>query len=136
MASFFSFATLMIFVACLALGAAYAWVLYAANKNLDRKLRNTLAAVRTLAVATLAFLLFAPLVRRISHTPEKPVIVIANDNSISVKNIRPLGFDAKKYEQDLKQLADKLSEKYEVKTYSFGDSVKKGFSFTGNDQIS
>lgn len=136
MASFFSFATLMIFVACLALGAAYAWVLYAANKNLDRKLRNTLAAVRTLAVATLAFLLFAPLVRRISHTPEKPVIVIANDNSISVKAIQPSGFDAKKYEQDLKQLADKLSEKYEVKTYSFGDSVKQGFSFTGNDQIS
>ena len=136
MASFFSFATLMIFVACLALGAAYAWVLYAANKNLDRKLRNTLAAVRTLAVATLAFLLFAPLVRRISHTPEKPVIVIANDNSISVKNIQPSGFDAKKYQQDLKQLADKLSEKYEVKTYSFGDSVKQGFSFTGSDQIS
>ena len=126
----------MIFVACLALGAAYAWVLYAANKNLDRKLRNTLAAVRTLAVATLAFLLFAPLVRRISHTPEKPVIIIANDNSISVKAIQPSGFDAKKYEQDLKQLADKLSEKYEVKTYSFGDSVKQGFSFTGNDQIS
>ncbi|MGV3546069.1 MAG: hypothetical protein ACO1N4_03335 [Pedobacter sp.] len=136
MTSFFSFATLMIFVACLALGAAYAWVLYAANKNLDRKLRNTLAAVRTLAVATLAFLLFAPLVRRISHTPEKPVIVIANDNSISVKAIQPSGFDAKKYQQDLKQLADKLSEKYEVKTYSFGDSVKQGFSFTGNDQIS
>ena len=136
MTSFFSFATILTLTGCLALGAAYAWVLYAANKNLDRKLRNTLAAVRTLAVATLAFLLFAPLVRRISHTPEKPVIVIANDNSISVKAIQPSGFDAKKYEQDLKQLADKLSEKYEVKTYSFGDSVKQGFSFTGNDQIS
>ncbi|WP_293301346.1 hypothetical protein [Pedobacter sp. UBA4863] len=136
MANFLSFATFLILIACLALGAAYAWVLYAANKNLDRKLRNVLAAVRTLTVATLAFLLFAPLVRRITHTAEKPVIVIANDNSISVKAIQPSGFDAKKYEQDLKQLAKKLSEKYEVKTYSFGDSVKQGLSFTGNDQIS
>ena len=136
MTSFFSFSTFLILLACFALGAGYAWILYGANKNLDRKLRNTLALVRALTVATLAFLLFAPLVRRISYTPEKPVIVIANDNSISVKAIQPSGFDAKKYQQDLQQLADKLSEKYEVKTYSFGDSVKQGFSFTGNDQIS
>ena len=136
MTDFFSFSTLFILLGCLALGAAYAWVLYGANKNLDKKLKNALAAVRTLTVAALAFLLFAPLVRRITHTPEKPVIIIANDNSISVKAIQPAGFDAKKYQQDLKQLAAKLSEKYEVKTYSFGDSVKQGFSFTGTDQIS
>ncbi|SOD18170.1 hypothetical protein [Pedobacter xixiisoli] len=136
MTSFFSFSTLIILLACLALGAGYAWVLYGANKNLDKKLRSALAATRTLTVAALVFLLLAPLVRRISHTPEKPVIVIANDNSISVKAIQPSGFDAKKYEQDLRQLADKLSEKYEVKTYSFGDSVKQGLSFTGTAQIS
>ncbi|WAC42421.1 hypothetical protein [Pedobacter sp. SL55] len=136
MASFFSFYTLFIFIGCLLLGAAYAWVLYASNKNLDKKTRNILVVVRTLAVATLASLLFAPLVRRITHTPEKPIIIIANDNSISVKAIQPAGFDAKKYQQDLKQLANKLSEKYEVKTYSFGDSVKQGFSFAGTDQIS
>lgn len=136
MTSFFSFSTLITLVACLALGAGYAWLLYGANKNLDKKVKNVLTAVRTLTVAALSFLLFAPLVRRITHTPEKPVIIIANDNSISVKVIQPNGFDAQKYEQDLKQLAAKLSEKYEVKTYSFGDSVKQGLSFTGTDQIS
>ena len=136
MASFFSFSTFLILIGCLVLGAAYAWVLYAVNRNLAQKLRNTLAIIRTLAVATLAFLLFAPLVRRITHTPEKPVIIIANDNSISVKAIQPLGFNVQKYQQDLKQLAVKLSEKYEVKTYSFGDSVKQGLSFTGTDQVS
>jgi len=136
MTNFLSFSTLLILLGCLALGIAYAWLLYASNKNLDKKLRDVLAVIRTLSVATLAFLLFAPLVRRISHTPEKPVIVIANDNSISVKAIQPSGFDAKKYEQDLTQLAAKLGEKYEVKTYSFGDSVKQSFNFSGTDQIS
>lgn len=136
MTNFLSFSTLLILLGCLALGAAYAWLLYASNKNLNKKLRNALAVIRALSVATLAFLLFAPLVRRISHTPEKPVIVIANDNSISVKAIQPSGFDAKKYEQDLTQLAAKLGEKYEVKTYSFGDSVKQGLHFSGTDQIS
>lgn len=136
MSSFLSFPVFLIFLACLSLGAVYAWVLYGASRNLSSRLRNILAVLRTLAVAALAFLLFAPLVKRITYTPEKPIIVIANDNSLSVKEIQPGGFDAKKYQENLKQLAVKLGEKYEVKTYSFGDSVKQGLSFTGTDQLS
>lgn len=135
MANFLSFSTFLIFIGCVGLGILYAWILYGANKNLGKKTRNTLALARALAVAILAFLLFAPLVRRVSHTPEKPVIVIANDNSISVKAIQPIGFNAKKYEEDLKALAAKLGERYEVKTYTFGDSVKSGFEFTGTHQV-
>ena len=135
MTNFISFATLLIFIACLALGIGYAWLLYGTNKNLVKTVRNALAVFRALAVAILAFLLFAPLVRRVTHTPEKPIIIIANDNSISVKNITPTGFDAKKYQQDLKQLAEQLGEKYEVKTYSFGDSIKEGLAFSGTDQL-
>lgn len=119
----------------LALGVGYAWLLYGTNKNLERKTRNLLAVFRALTVAILAFLLFAPLVRRVTHTLEKPIIVIANDNSLSVKNIAPAGFDRKKYQEDLKRLADQLSEKYDVKTYSFGDSIKEGFLFSGTDQL-
>lgn len=135
MTNFISFATLLIFIACLALGIGYAWLLYGTNKNLVKTVRNALAVFRALAVAILAFLLFAPLVRRVTHTPEKPIIIVANDNSISVKNITPAGFDAKKYQQDLKQLAEQLGEKYEVKTYSFGDSIKEGLAFSGTDQL-
>lgn len=135
MTNFVSFNSLLIFIACFAFGAGYAWLLYGTNKNLNRKQRNVFALIRAFAVAILIFLLFAPLVRRVTHTPEKPIIIIANDNSISVKNITPAGFNPKKYQQDLKQLADQLSEKYEVKTYSFGDSIKEGLSFTGTDQL-
>lgn len=135
MTNFVSLNSLLIFIACFAFGAGYAWLLYGTNKNLNRKQRNVFALIRAFAVAILIFLLFAPLVRRVTHTPEKPIIIIANDNSISVKNITPAGFKPKKYQQDLKQLADQLSEKYEVKTYSFGDSIKEGLSFTGTDQL-
>ena len=136
MSSFLSFPVILIFLACLGIGAIYAWVLYGTSRTLTRPLRKILAMLRTLAVATLTFLLFAPLVKRISHIPEKPIIVIANDNSLSVKEIQPAGFDIKKYQEDLKLLATKLAEKYEVKTYSFGDSVKRNFNFTGADQLS
>lgn len=135
MANFLSFSTLLTFVGCMGLGVLYAWVLYGSNKSLPKKTRDILALARTLAVATLAFLIFAPLVRRVSHTLQKPVIIIANDNSISIKAIEPSGFNAKKYENDLKTLAAKLAERYEVKTYTFGDSVKSGLEFTGNHQV-
>jgi hypothetical protein len=135
MTNFISFATLLIFIACLALGGGYAWLLYSSNQNLSKKTRNLLAALRAFAIAILVFLLFAPLVRRVTHTLEKPIIIIANDNSISVKNIVPANFNAKKYQQDLKQLADQLSEKYEVKTYSFGDTINDGLTFSGTHQV-
>ncbi len=135
MTNFFSISTLFVLLGCFALGFGYAWLLYTSNKNLSVKLRKSLFALRTLTVAVIAFLLFAPLVKRVTHTPEKPIIVIANDNSLSIRAITAANFDAKKYEEDLTALRDQLSEKYEVKTYSFGDSVKQGLSFTGTDQI-
>jgi hypothetical protein len=136
MTNFFSISTLLILIGCLLLGVLYAWLLYRTNTNLDKKLKKILFVLRVLAVTLLTFLLFSPLVKRITHTLEKPIIVIANDNSISVKTIVPAGFDANQYQSDLKKLAAKLGDKYEVKSYSFGDSVKAGLRFTGTDRVS
>lgn len=136
MGNFFTATSILIFLGCLLLGGLYAWLLYGTNKNLNAKLKNALAAFRVVVIALIAYLLFAPLVKRISYNPEKPIIVIANDNSISVAAIKPAGFDQQKYKQDLNQLVSKLSEKYEVKTYSFSDSVKAGLDFTGNGKLS
>jgi len=136
MGNFFTVTSILIFLGCLLLGGLYAWLLYGTNKNLATKLKNALAAFRVIVIALMAYLLFAPLVKRISYNPEKPIIVIANDNSISVAAIKPAGFDQQKYQQDLNQLVSKLSEKYEVKTYSFSDSVKTGLDFSGNGKLS
>lgn len=134
MNSLLSFSVFLTLLGCLLLGALYAWALYSASLNLHKTLRTALGVLRTLAVGMLAFLLFAPLVKRVSYTPEKPIIVIANDNSLSVKEFQPANFDFNKYQVDLNKLADKLSEKYEVRSYHFGDSVKQGLSFSGTCQ--
>ncbi|RZL42348.1 MAG: hypothetical protein EOP00_23610, partial [Pedobacter sp.] len=136
MVNFFSVTSIFTFLACLLLGCVYAWVLYYTNKNLAKNLRYGLAALRVFVVAFITYLLFAPLVKTVSYSPEKPIIVIANDNSISVKAIEPKGFDQKKYQQDLNSLANILAEKYEVKTYNFSDSVKAGLDFSGNGKLS
>jgi hypothetical protein len=115
-------------------GGLFAWLLYNQSNNLSNRLRYTLSALRALAVALLLWLLFAPLIRKVSYTLEKPVIVIGQDNSLSIAH-EPAGFNKSKYEQDMKTLASQLSEKYEVKVYHFSDGIKNGFDFLNQGKL-
>ena len=135
MNSFFAGTSILYFLGCLALGILYAWLLYRGNKNLDKKLQYALTAARIFAVTAIAWLLFAPLIKTLNYTLDKPVIIIGQDNSLSVGQIGPAGFNQKLYEQNLKALQDKLSDKYEVKTYNFGDSVSNGFDFKNQGKL-
>lgn len=136
MANFFTVSSVLTFLGCILLGGAYAWVLYGTNRNLAQSLKISLAVVRTLFVALIAWLLFAPLVKIVSYTPEKPIIVIAHDNSLSVANIAAADFKRQQYQKDLQELSNRLSAKYEVKTYNFSDSVKAGFDFSKQGKLS
>ncbi|WP_029204060.1 hypothetical protein [Pedobacter agri] len=129
MDSFFAGTSILYFLGCLALGILYAWLLYRRNKNLDKKLQYSLAALRIIVVTAVAWLLFAPLIKTLNYTLDKPVIIIGQDNSLSVGQVKAAGFDQKLYERNLKALQDKLSDKYEVKAYHFADSVGDGFDF-------
>lgn len=120
---------LLILLVCLGAGCFFAWLLYGSTKYPDRRSRMLLAAFRAFVIAMILWLLFAPLVRRISYTLEKPVIVIGQDNSLSVGHVVSRGFNSMKYQDDLKKLAAQLAEKYEVKVYHFSDSVQEGFDF-------
>ncbi|KQR68186.1 hypothetical protein [Pedobacter sp. Leaf176] len=129
MNSFFAGASILYFLGCLALGVLYSWLLYQRNKNLDKKLQYGLATVRTVAVTGIAWLIFAPLIKTLNYTLDKPVIIIGQDNSLSVGQVKAATFNQKLYEENLKVLQDRLSDKYEVKTYNFSDSVGDGFDF-------
>jgi hypothetical protein len=136
MSNLFSVSSVFLFIACLVLGFLYAWFLYGSSKQLNKKLAYWLATFRAIVVTLIAWLFFAPLIKTISHTPEKPIIVIAQDNSISISHIKPADFNQQKYRQDLIELKNKLADKYEVKTYSFGDTVKSGLDFSGTEKLS
>ncbi|RZK67568.1 MAG: hypothetical protein EOO95_02565, partial [Pedobacter sp.] len=135
MNSFFAGTSILYFIGCLALGILYAWLLYRSNKNLDKKLKYGLTAIRIIAVTAIAWLLFAPLIKTLNYHLDKPVIIIGQDNSLSVGQVKAAGFDQKLYEQNLKALYDKLSDKYEVKAYNFGDSVGDGFDFKNHGKL-
>jgi hypothetical protein len=135
MGNSFHLQDLLMLMCCLIAGGLLAWLLYGKTKSLNPKLRIFLASVRGLGLALIIWLLCAPLVKRISYILEKPVIVIAQDNSLSVGHIEPPGFVKKKYEQDLKQLADQLADTYDVRLYNFSDRVATGFDFSNKGKL-
>lgn len=136
MVNFFTFSSVLSFLACLVLGALYALLLYRKLKHLSPNLKITLSVLRTIAVTLIAWMLFAPLLKKISYTLEKPILILAHDNSLSVAQIKPSYFDEKAYQKNMNNLVGKLSSKYEVKTYSFSDSVKSGLDFSGKGKLS
>lgn len=70
---------------CVAIAVGYAYVLYTTKHPWSGTLNKILFGVRTVLVFLLAFLLLGPIIRQINNLYEKPVFVILQDNSVSVK---------------------------------------------------
>ncbi|TKC61207.1 VWA domain-containing protein [Pedobacter hiemivivus] len=136
MSDSFNLYTFLSLFVCLLIGVFFAWLLYGKTKDLDKRLRYGLAAARAVVVTAIGFLLCFPLIRSVSYNPEKPIIVIGQDNSLSVGNITPVGFNKPLYEQQMQRLAKQLSEQFEVRIYNFSDSVKTGFDFSNTGKLS
>lgn len=117
---------------CLLLSALYAWVMYRNPVNTSTTVRNILAALRGLAVFIIAFLLVSPLVRSVSYQPQKPLVLVAQDNSESVKLFKSPGFDALKFSSDLAALKNNLGDGYDVREFNFDASLHDGLTNTYN----
>lgn len=70
---------------CLAVAVGYAFLLYKTKHPWSGTLNKILLGGRTVLVFLLAFLLLGPIIRQIYNLYEKPVFVILEDNSVSVK---------------------------------------------------
>lgn len=70
---------------CLAVAVGYAFLLYKTKHPWSGTLNKILFGGRTVLVFLLAFLLLGPIIRQINNLYEKPVFVILQDNSVSVK---------------------------------------------------
>jgi len=84
--------------------------------------RWLLALARFTAVTFIAFLLLAPLVRMLRTSKEKPLIVMAMDNSLSVIQ----GEDSSALTAAWESLAQELADDYDVRPLLFGDQVNPG----------
>ncbi|MCT4580526.1 MAG: hypothetical protein N4A35_03840 [Flavobacteriales bacterium] len=117
---------------CVLLGIGYAVLLYRKDKAFGEEtkiLPYFLGALRFFSVSILAFLLLEPLVKTENQIIEKPIIVIAQDNSESIQLSKDSSFYIKEYPKELTVLKEKLSEKYTVETFHFGGKTADSLKF-------
>ncbi|MBX7050465.1 MAG: hypothetical protein K1X54_00375 [Flavobacteriales bacterium] len=122
-------APVWLIIVCIVAGAAYAGALYFKdrfNRTYGTPLATLLGILRFACVTLLAIFLLKPLIRLVSYDVEKPVIVIAQDNSESIVVGKDSAFYRNEYAANLKALTEQFGDDYEIKTLSFGDLVSEG----------
>lgn len=123
---------------CVALGVGLAWFLYrraSAKDGFSRQLALLLGVFRALVLSLLAFFLLEPMVRTLVREVRKPVVVIAHDGSSSLLAAGDTTALRNSYRKGLEELAERLSDRYEVRTFTYGQSVREGLAFDQEDAL-
>lgn len=121
---------------CLMAGAGYVAILYYRETKNDFNfyVKWAMAAVRFLTVSFLSFLLLSPLLKTLNRFSEKPVIIFAQDNSLSITTNADSTYYKGEYIRQVNQFLETVGDKYLVETYTFGEHISEGFApgFTEN----
>jgi len=125
------------FILCLLIGALYGTVLYYKNTKDDfsLRLRQLLFILRFIAVTFIAFFLLNPLIKMLTRETEKPVIIFAQDNSASLLMIPDSTYYKDTYPNEIEAFLKRFDNKYDVHTYSFGEKVSEGLSFSYDEKL-
>lgn len=113
-------------IACLFVGFSYALLFYKNNLKQKNSLFYILFALRALLISFLCFLLLSPLIQFQQKRIEKPLIIIAQDNSASIKIAPAKDFNFNNYHQNLNRLKESFKD-HDVAVLTFGDGVSKDF---------
>ncbi len=109
---------------CVLLGIGYAAILYYKERGSEFSvtLKWTLAVIRTVAIALLAFLLLDPLIKSTTRYTEKPVIIFAQDNSKSIITNADSSYYKQEYLKAVDEFVEEISKSYPVDRYTFGET--------------
>ncbi len=130
-------APLWLSLLCIGAGLICAALLYFRDKRLvdaSRGLLLSMSVLRFFTVSILAFLLLGPLLKTIFREVEKPVIILAQDNSESLILGKDSTYFKTEYPKQIQQLIAQLSENYQVRQYTFGDQVRDSITCSFSDK--
>jgi len=130
--------------ACFALGLLYAWLLYKQPVNLGKQFRYWLFAIRVLVITVIALILLSPLFKSVSYNPQKPLVLVLQDNSQSIgmftkpaneAKVSPPagggaleGAGANSFVDDLSALKNELGTDYDVREFHFNRDIADGLT--------
>ena len=123
---------------CILAGGIYSGVLYFRDRKLNeipKWIIFLMSSFRFIVVFFLSFLLMSPLLKTTFHEVEKPIIVIAQDESASLLLGKDSAFNKNIFSGKIKKLADQLADKYDVKFYGFGDHFREQADFNFKDKL-
>lgn len=126
--------TLLCFVA----GFVFSAMLYVRDKqNAERSktLLYSLAALRFVSVSLIALLLLDVFVKRLVNETEKPVIILAQDNSSSIIANKDSSEIRTAYTKALSDFVNAVKETYDVRSYQFDSESRpsESFDFKGKE---
>jgi hypothetical protein len=131
----FQYPTWFLLLAVL-VAAAYAFGMYFREKRtaeIPIWMVRGLAAVRGIVIFILVVLLIGPLIKSTTKRTEKPIVVIAQDNSSSIPLSCDSAFYQSEYLQSVANLRANLSGDYEIESYTFGSEVKESETLDYSD---
>ena len=111
---------------CVLAGAGYSFLLYYKNKNtaFDTNAKRVMYIFRGSAVALIAFLLLAPMLRLTVKKTEKPLIIVGVDNTESIISTPDSNFYTTTFNTNYHNFIQHLQENYDVVNYSIGTQVQ------------
>lgn len=118
-------------------GVTYSALFYRKDKALNETpqwLIYVMSLARFLAIFILGVLLLKPLIESESQKIEKPIVVIAQDNSESIVFNKDSLFYRNEYINKVNTLKNDLAADYQVEVISFGDEIKDSLSFDYSDK--
>lgn len=125
-------------IPCLLAAAGVTWLLYSKNPfgddvNKRSPLYIGLMALRFTALFLIAFLLLSPFIKTSSRKVQKPVIVIALDNTESVTANKDSLFYTTDYPKKIAALTQELGKDFDVKIYGLNNQLeeKANYDFKG-----
>lgn len=128
----------LLMLASLLLAAGGSLFLYHNNplKIASRYIRAALHLLRFALIFFLCFLLLGPLFKFISHKIEKPIVVLALDNSQSVINNKDSAYYKGAFIKEISKLKEQLAEKYDLQLITFGQSQTLNGALNYNEKQS
>ena len=106
-----------------------------AGNEIKKKIRYLLFVLRLFVISFLSFYLLNPIIRNTQTYIEKPVVLIAADNSASVLKNKDSVFYKTQFLTKLRQFESALQDKYEVHVYHFDRDLVSGdtLSYSGKE---
>ena len=117
-------------VLCIGLGVLYASILYYRETKNEFSVTSKwlMAIFRTLVVSIIGFLLLNPFIKTVFRYTEKPVILFAQDNSMSIIAGTDSNYYKQEYIEDLNQFFEQINSSYKIDKYTFGDKTNADFN--------